>query len=135
MNYPQLGKGRGVRGSIGFACATLFAFLVGEPTGLATAGEFDRSALPAAVAYPARCDGRNERLGVLKDSGDCKRIRGYVTAGARFGPETQYGAMPTPLGPLDAPEFVRAGGAALIAAPAAGLDRIFLPPSAADEAR
>ena len=138
MNHRQLGKRRGVRGGIGFACAPLFAFLVGEPTGLARAGEFDRSTLPAAVAYPARCDGRNERVGVVKDSGDCKRIRGYITAGARFGPETQKGALPTPRGLLDAPEFVgavRAAGAALIAAPAAGLDRIFLPPSGADEAR
>ena len=125
----------GVRG---LACGPLVAILLGGPSGLAGAGEFDRSTFPAAVAYPARCDGRNERLGVLKDSGDCKRIRGYVAAGARFGPATQNGALPTPLGPLDAPEFVgalKAAGAALIAAPAAGLDRIFLPSSGAGEAR
>jgi hypothetical protein len=137
MIHPQLGKRRGVRGVLSFAYAPLFAFLVGGPMGLARAGEFDRSTLPAAVAHPARCDGRNEGLGVLKDFGDCKRISGYIAAGARFGADEQIGGAPSPFGKLDAPEFVgavRAAGAALIAVPA-GLDRIFLPPSAADEAR
>jgi hypothetical protein len=136
MIHPQLGKRRGVTGALGFACATLVAFLVGEATGQASAGEFDRSTLPV-VAHPARCDSRNDGQGVLKDSGDCRHINGYIGAGGGFQSAAQIGAFPTPFGPLHAPEFVgalRSAGAALIAAPA-GLDRIFAAPSPADEAR
>ena len=35
-----------------FACAPLFALLVGAPSELVSAGEFDRSTLPAAAADP-----------------------------------------------------------------------------------
>jgi hypothetical protein len=117
------------------ACVPLLAFVLGSSSGLASAGEFDRSTLRAAGAAPAPCDSRDPGVGVLKDSRDCKRISGYIAAGAR--PDEQIGGRPSPFGPLDAPEFVgsvRSAGAALIAVPA-DLERIFLPPSAADEAR
>ena len=138
MIYRQLGKRRSVRGAMSFACAPLFAFLVGAPSELVSAGEFNRSTLPAAAADPAQCDSQGEGLGGLKDSGDCKRISGYIAAGARLGTDEQIGGHTSPFGPLDAPEFVgavRAAGAALIEAPVAGLDRIFAVPSPLDEAR
>ena len=90
------------------ACAPLLALLIGGPVRLASAGEFDRSAFPAATADPARCGGHGAGAGVRKGSADCRRISGYVAAGARFGPTTQIGGRPSPFGPLDAPEFVGA---------------------------
>ena len=96
MIYRQLGKRRGVRGAMSFARGPLFAFLIGSPSGLASAGEFDRSTLPAAVASPARCDATSEGPGVLKDSGDCKRISGYIAAGARSGKMSKLAAAPPP---------------------------------------
>ena len=121
-----------------FAHGPLFAFLISSPSGLASAGEFDRSTLPAAVAGPARCDATSEGPGVvLKDSGDCKRIRGYIAAGAQSGKDEQFGGRPSPLGKLEAPEFVgsvRSTGATIVDAPE-GKDRFFLPPGSGDEAR
>ena len=133
MIHRQLGNRRGVRGAASFACAGIFGFLIGAMSRPANAGEFDRSALPVA-AGTARCDSGGEA--VFKDSGDCKRISGYIAAGAGFGAE-QIGGRLHRFGPLDAPEFVggmRPSGAAVIDAPA-GQDRYFLPPGPGDEAR
>lgn len=119
------------------ACAPLLAVLIGGPFEPASAGESDRSAFPAATADPAPCGGRGVGVGVRKGSANCRRISGYIAAGARFDSDEEIGGHPSPFGKLDAPEFVgsvRSAGAALIAVPA-GLERIFLPPSAADEAR
>jgi hypothetical protein len=137
MTHHQLGERRGVRAAMSLACSPLFAFLLGSPLELANAGEFDRSTLPAAAAGPAQCDGRDEGQGVLKDSGDCKRINGYIAAGARFGTDEQISGRPSPFGSLDAPEFVgslRPSGAAVINAPA-GLERFFSSPGPDDHAR
>ena len=126
MNRHHFGRRQGVTGARRLAWGPLLAFLIAGP---AAAGEVGRSTLAAGVAHPARCDGAN---------GECRRISGYVTAGNGFQPAAQTGALPTPFGPLDAPEFVgavRAAGAALIAAPAAGLDRIFAAPRPGGEAR
>jgi hypothetical protein len=126
MNHHHFGRRQGVMGAMRLAWGPLVALVISGP---AAAGEVDRSTLAAGVPHPARCDGAN---------GDCRRISGYVTAGSGFQPAAQRGALPTPFGPLDAPEFVgavRAAGAALIEAPAAGLDRFFASPSRADEAR
>jgi len=136
MIHPQLGNRRRVKRAASFACAGLFSLLIICPSGPASAGEVDRSTLPAAGADAAQCDSP-DAPGLRKTSGDCKRISGYIAAGARFGAD-EVGGVPSPFGPLNAPEFVgavRAAGAALIAVPAAGLDRIFLAPNAADEAR
>jgi hypothetical protein len=136
MIYRQLGKRRGVRGAMSLACAPLFAFLVGAPSELVSAGEFDRSTLPAAAADPAQCDSQGEGLG-LKDSGDCKRISGYIAAGARLGTDEQIGGHTSPFGPLDAPEFVgsvRPSRATVIEVPA-DQDRLFRSPGSGDEAR
>ena len=136
MIYRQLGKRRGVRGAMSFACAPLFALLVGAPSELVSAGEFDRSTLPAAAADPAQCDSQGEGLG-LKDSGDCKRISGYIAAGARLGTDEQIGGHTSPFGPLDAPEFVgsvRPSRATVIDVPA-DQDRFFRSPGSGDEAR
>jgi hypothetical protein len=126
MNRHHFARRQGVMGAMRLAWGPLLAFVVVTP---GAAGEAARSTLAAGVAHPVRCDGAN---------GDCRRISGYVAAGAGFQPAAQTGALPTPFGPLDAPEFVgavRAAGAALIEAPAAGLDRIFAAPSSGDEAR
>jgi hypothetical protein len=115
------------------ASAPLIAFFLGGPSGPASAGEFDRSTLPAAVAGPASCYGQ----GVVRDSGDCQRINGYIAAGVRFGSDQLIGGRPSPFGALDAPEFVgaaRASGVTIIDAPASR-DRLFPPPGAGDEAR
>jgi len=137
MNHRQLGKRRRIKGAARVTCAGLFGFLIGGPSGPASAGEFDRSTLPAAVADPAQCDDEGEGPSLLKDSGDCKRISGYVAAGARLGTDERIGGRRSPFGPLDAPEFVgsvRASGATIIYAPA-GQGRFFLPPGPGDEAR
>ena len=134
MIYRQLGKRRGVRGAMSFACAPLFALLVGAPSELVSAGEFDRSTLPAAAADPAQCDSQGE--GRLKDSGDCKRISGYIAAGARLGTDEQIGGHTSPFGPLDAPEFVgsvRPSRATVIDVPA-DQERFFRSPGSDDEA-
>ena len=119
------------------ACAPLFAFLVGAPSELVSAGEFDRSTLPAAAADPAQCDGQGAGLGGLKDSGGCKRISGYIAAGAGFGSDEQIGGRRSPFSSLAAPEFVagvRASGVTIIDAPASQ-DRSFPPPGADEQAR
>ncbi len=119
------------------ACALLLALLLGGPVELASAGGSDRSVFPAASADPAPCGGHGVGLGDRKGAADCRHISGYIAAGARFGADGVIGGRPSPFGKIDAPEFVgsvRSAGAALIAVPA-GLERIFLPPSAADEAR
>jgi hypothetical protein len=137
MIQRQLGPRRRVGGAISLTCAPLFAFIIGGPSGPASAGEFDRSTLPAAVAGPAHCDSRGDGFGAFKDTGGCKRISGYIAAGARFGSDQEIGGRPSLFGPLDAPEFVgsvRASGAAIIDAPS-GQDRFFLPPGPGDEAR
>ncbi|MGA8446767.1 MAG: hypothetical protein WB766_16500 [Roseiarcus sp.] len=133
MIYRQLGKRRGVRGAMSFACAPLFALLVGAPSELVSAGEFDRSTLPAAASDPAQCDSQGEGL---KDSGDCKRISGYIAAGARLGTDEQIGGHTSPFGPLDAPEFVgsvRPSRATVIDVPA-DQERFFRSPGSDDEA-
>jgi hypothetical protein len=137
MNHRQPGKRRRIKGAAGFACAGLLGFLIGAPFQPASAGEFDRSTLPAAVPDPAQCDSGGEASGLLKNSGDCKRINGYIAAGARLGTDEEIGGRRSPFGPLDAPEFVgslRASGATMIDAPS-GQDRFFLPPGPGDEAR
>jgi hypothetical protein len=137
MIQRQLGRRRRVKGAMSLACGPLFAFIIGGPSGPASAGEFDRSALPAAVAGPAQCEGSDEGADALKDAGDCKRISGYIAAGAAFGSDEQIGGRPLPFGPLNAPEFVggvRASGVTIIDAPASQ-DRLFLPAGPGDEAR
>jgi hypothetical protein len=137
MIHRQLGMRCRLKAAMSFACGLVFAFVMGGPLGLACAGEFDRSTLPASVSNPAHCDARSDQLGVLKDSGDCRRISGYIAAGAGFGSDDQIGGRPSPFGPLGAPEFVggaHASGVTIIDAPA-GQDRFFLPPGLGDEAR
>ena len=137
MIYGQLDERRRVKGAASFACAALFSFLIGGPSRQASAGEFDRSTLPAAVADPAQCGGEREASGLLQDSGDCKRISGYIAAGAWAGGDGPIGGRPSPFGSLDAPQFVgglRPSGAAIIDAPA-GQGFVFPPPATADEAR
>lgn len=115
----------------------LFALLLGGQSELTNAGEFDRSFLPAATVDPAPCGGHGVGEDVRKGTTGCRRISGYVAAGSQFGSDDGIGGRPSPFGKLDAPEFVgavRAAGAALIGAPAAGLHRIFLSPSP-DETR
>jgi hypothetical protein len=136
MIHRQPGKRSRIKKAASFACAGLLSLFIICPARPASAGEVDRSTLPAAAADPAKCDSP-EPQALRKNSGECKRISGYIAAGARFGAE-EVGGVPSPFGPLNAPEFVgavRAAGAALIAVPAAGLDRIFLPPNAGNEAR
>ena len=126
MNRYYFGSRQDVIAATHLAWGPLLACVI---AGSAAAGEVGRSTPAAGVVHPARCDGAN---------GDCRRISGYVTAGNGFEPAAQTAALPTPFGPLDAPQLVgavRAAGAALIEAPAAGLDRIFAAPSRADEAR
>jgi hypothetical protein len=135
MIHRQVGNRRKIKEVASFACAGLVSLVIICPSRPASAGEVDRSTLRAAAADAAKCDSP-EAPGLRKNSGDCKRISGYIAAGARFGADEN--GVPSPFGPLNAPEFVgavRAAGAALIAVPAAGLDRIFLAPNAADEAR
>ena len=137
MTHHQLRKWRREMAAMRLACAPLLAFAVGSSSGFAIAGEFDRSTLPAAVAGPARCDSPGAGPGVLKDTGDCKRISGYIAAGARFGTDEQISGRPSPFGSLDAPEFVgglRPSGAAVINAPA-GQERFFSSPGQDDQAR
>jgi hypothetical protein len=137
MIHSRLDERRKVKGAASFACAALFGFLIGGSSGPASAGDFDRSTLPAAVADPAQCDSGGEGPGVLKDSGNCKRISGYIAAGAWAGGDGPIGGRPSPFRPLDAPEFVgglRPSGAAIIDAPA-GQGFVFPPPGPADEAR
>jgi hypothetical protein len=136
ISHPSDTRRMGAGASV-FAWAPLFAFVVGGPLAPATAGEFDRSTLHGAVAAPTQCESRNEGPDALQDSGECSRISGYVTAGARFGPDERIGGLPSPFGPLDAPEFVgsiRPSGAVIVGAPASR-EPLFLPPAAADEAR
>jgi len=137
MIHRQLGAQRRVKAATGLACASLVAFIFGGPSRPASAGELDRSALPAAAAGQARCDSRGERPGFGKDSSDCNRISGYIAAGARFGTDERIGGRPSPFGPLDAPEFVggaRPSGATVIDAPA-GQERFFAPPGPGDDTR
>jgi hypothetical protein len=137
MIHRQLGRRRRVKGAEILACAQLFAFTISGSSELASAGELDRSSLPAAVAGPAQCEGGDEGADALKDAGDCKRISGYIAAGAAFGSDEQIGVRRSPFSPPDAPEFVagaRASGAAIIDAPS-GQDRFFLPPGADEQAR
>ena len=125
MNRYHFGRRQGGLGAARLAWGPLLALVIAAP---AAAGKVGRSTLAAGVAHPARCDGAN---------GDCRRISGYVTAGAGSQPAARTGVVPTPFGPLDAPQLVgavRAAGAALIEAPAAGLERILEAPSHADEA-
>jgi hypothetical protein len=136
MIHPRRGNPPRVKGAASFAYAGLFGFFIGGPSGPASAGEFDRSTLPA-VAGPAQCDSRGDGPSLLKDSGECKRISGYIAAGARFGTDERIGGRRSPFGPLGAPEFVgsvRPSGATIIDAPA-GQDRFFMPPGPGDEAR
>ena len=118
-----------------FAFAPLFALLVATPSELVSAGEFDRSTLPAAAADPAHCDSQSE--GPAKESGDCKRISGYVAAGARFRTDEQTGGHP----PRSVRSTRRNSSAACAlrarrssSAPA-GLDRFSRSPGSGDEAR
>ena len=133
----ELGAGRtlGLVGESGCGKTTTAKLVLGLVP--ASAGEVDRSTLHAAAAGPAKC-GSGERAGLVKDPGACRRISGYVAAGSRWGTDEGVGGRRSPFGPLDAPRFVgavRAAGAALMAAPAAGLERILAVPNAADEAR
>ena len=137
MIHRQLGKGRRIKEASSFVCAGFLGLLVAAPSQTASAGEFDRSTLPAAAADPAQCGSGSEASALLKDSGDCKRINGYIAAGARFGTDEEIGGRRSLFGPLDAPGFVggvRASGATMIDAPS-GQDRFFLPPDRAEEAR
>jgi hypothetical protein len=133
MNHPQLGNRRRVKGAISLAGAPLFALLIGGASGPASAGEFDRSTLPAAVAGQERCYGQ----GVVRAAADCQRINGYIAAGVRFGSDELIGGRPSRFAALDAPEFVgaaRASGVTIIEAPPSQ-DRLFPPPGSGDEAR
>jgi hypothetical protein len=137
MIHRQLGKRRRIKGVASFACAALFGFLMGGPLRPASAGEFDRSTLPAAVANPAQCGDEREASDLLQDSGDCKRISGYIAAGAWADGDGPIGGRPSLFGPLDAPQFVgglRPSGAAIIDAPT-GQGFVFPPPGPADETR
>jgi len=137
MIYRQLARRRRVKGAKIFARAQLFAFAIIGPSQLASAGEFDRSALPAAVASPAQCESSAEGADALKDAGGCKRISGYIAAGAGFGSDEQIGGRRSPFSSLAAPEFVagvRASGVTIIDAPASQ-DRVLLSPGADEQAR
>jgi hypothetical protein len=137
MIHGQLRNRLRIKGVASFAWAGLFSLLIGCPLRPASAGEVDRSTLPAAVADPARCYSGGGAPSLLKDAGDCKRISGYITAGARLGTDEEVGGRNSPFGPLEPPEFVgsvRPSGATVIDAPA-GQDRFFRPPNLADEAR
>ena len=137
MIYRQLGKRRSVRGAMSFACAPLFAFLVGAPSELVSAGEFDRSTLPAAAADPAQCDSQGEGLGGLKTRAIASASAAISRRARGWGPMGKSAATP----PRSVRSTRRNSSAAVRAARAsahrsvpAGQDR-FSPPGSGDEAR
>ncbi len=67
----------------------------------------------------------------------CARIKGYITAGDRFGSGDRIGGLPGPFAPLDEPGIAGArssSGLTVIGAPL-GADRFFVPASRGDVAR
>jgi hypothetical protein len=102
------------------------------PSGRARAGEFDRAAPPLSGVKQPHCGGPGQGLGVLDVSADCRRINGYIAAGARFESGERIGAGPDPFAPLGEPGTLGGRGVTIVGAPL-GRDRL-LPPSDPGEA-
>ncbi|MGH6798203.1 MAG: hypothetical protein ACREDI_07455, partial [Roseiarcus sp.] len=119
MIHCQLGIRRTVNWAKTFACASILATVMAWLSGQASAGEIDRGALLRAGGDPAQCGSRGQGLGALEDSGDCRRINGYVAAGARFGSADRIDGLPNPFAPLDDPGIAggRASGVMIVGAP------------------
>jgi hypothetical protein len=81
------------------------------------------------------CDGPDQ--GLTPSRAGCARIKGYITAGERFGSDDRIGGRPDPFAPLGEPGIAGArssSGLTVIGAPL-GNDRFFLPASPGDVAR
>ena len=98
MNYRQPGMRRSVEGSMRLGLRAAPCPSHRGPAGWRCAGEFDRSIFPAATADPAPCGGHGAGAGLRKSSADCRRISGYIAAGARFGSDDAIGGRPSPFG-------------------------------------
>lgn len=137
MNHRGMGERHILREAMRFAWAPLLSLIIGSPYSPAHAGEFDRAAPAATTNDASGCNAGNHGPGGFKASGDCRRISGYIAAGARFGTDAQTGAGGSLFRSVDAPEFVgsvRRAAATIIEAPVA-LGRLVLPYGASDEAR
>ena len=81
------------------------------------------------------CGGSDEDSAPVRAG--CARIRGYITAGERFGSDDRIGGPPGPFAPLDEPGVAGArfsSGLTVIGAPLSG-DRLLAPTGSGDIAR
>jgi len=89
MIHRQPATQRTAHESMRVVWGPLLALLIGGQSELTIAGEFDRSFVPSATADPAPCARHSAGEGVRKGSSDCRRISGYIAAGARFGSDDE----------------------------------------------
>jgi hypothetical protein len=90
---------------------------------------------PQSTLRGSYCDGSDQDSGAPTRAG-CARISGYITAGARFGPDERIGGRHGPFAPIDEPAITGNPSSSLmiVGAPFSG-DRFLSPASPGDIAR
>jgi hypothetical protein len=134
MIHHSIGASRTVARIIGALSAPLLLVIGGILPNAASAGG-------AAVPDPqsalrgSYCEGSDRDLAPPTRAG-CARISGYITAGARFGPDERIGGRHDPFAPIDEPAIAgnQASGLTIVGAPVSD-DRFLGPTNSADIAR
>ena len=134
MIYYSIGASRTVARIIGALSAPLLLVIGGILPNAASAG---RRAVPdpQSALRGSYCEGSDQDLAPPTRAG-CARIRGYITAGARFGPDERIGGRHDPFAPIDEPAIAgnQASGLTIVGAPVSD-DRFLGPTRPGDIAR
>jgi hypothetical protein len=134
MIHHSIGASSRVARIVAALSAPLLVVIGGSLPNAASAG----SAAAPDPQLPLRgsyCEGSSEDAPPPVRAG-CARINGYITAGARVGPDTRIGGRHDPFAPIDEPAIPgnRASGLTIVGAPLGG-DRFLAPAGSGDIAR
>ena len=117
MIHHSIGASRTVARIIGALSAPLLLVMGGILPNAASAGG---TAVPdpQSALRGSYCEGSDQDLAPPIRAG-CARISGYITAGARFGPDERIGGRHDPFAPIDEPAIAgnQASGITIVGAP------------------
>ena len=134
MIHHPVGASRKVHGVAAALGIPLLAIMAASLSSPARAGS-GATLAPQSDMRGSYCDGSDENAAPSRAG--CARIKGYITAGQRFGSDDGIGGPPGPFAPLNDLGIAGAAsssGLAVIRAPL-GADRSFLPANQGDVAR
>jgi hypothetical protein len=134
MIHYSIGASRRVARIVAGLSAPLLAIMGGSLPNAAGAGSA-AAPDPQSALRGSYCEGSDQDLAPPTRAG-CARISGYITAGARFGPDERIGGRHDPFARIDEPAVAgnQSSGLTIVGAPLSG-DRFLTPTDSGDIAR